>query len=231
MEKRCLIIDNNDQSAEIEKLVRDGKSKGLTIECYQFNVGSTFDVDLLTDGKISIEKVISEFKKRFKKVSFNLVAFDWDLSDPEINGLELLRQFEHSKLIRNTDKLLYTGLLADRLSSMLDAFKSDELTKTALLAHIKTLIKIDIKDFVGRENYEQDIIRLLEKSEDSIDLIIEGELRKFPELRFRNSFVSDHFNGKTFLEISEILENDDRLRNDFKREIIQQVIAYLTEQI
>jgi hypothetical protein len=231
MEKRCLIIDNDDQSAEIEKLKRDGKARGIQIECEQFNVGSTFDDVLLSDGKIDIGKVILEYKKRFKNQVFHLAAFDWDLSDEDVNGVELMRQFEHHKILKNTPKLLYTGLLEERLSAMLDEFKAGNLQKSALIRHIRILIKADIKDFVARENYEQDIIRLIEKTDETIDLIIEEELSKFPELKFKNSFTADIFNGKTFMDISSVLENDDRLRNDFKKEIIQQVIAYLTVKI
>ncbi|MBS1508039.1 MAG: hypothetical protein JSS79_15470 [Bacteroidetes bacterium] len=231
MEKRCLIIDNDDQSAEIEKLKRDGKARGIEIECEQFNVGSTFEDDLLSHGKIDIDKVVSEFRKRFKHQVFHLAAFDWDLSDEDVNGVELMRLFEHHKILKNTPKLLYTGLLEERLSTMLDEFKAGNVQKSQLKKHILILIKADIKDFVARENYEQDILRLIERTDETIDLIIEEELSKFPDFKFNNSFTSDNFKGKTFMEISSILENDDRLRNDFKKEIIQHVIAYLTIKI
>jgi hypothetical protein len=231
MKKKCLIIDNDDQTAEIEKLKRDGKAKGIYIECEQFNVGSTFDDGLLTAGKIDIDKVVSEFKRRFRHQTFHLAAFDWDLSDDTINGVELMRQFAHHRILRNTPKLLYTGLLEDKLGAMLDDFKVGKLSRNKLLAHIRTIIRADIRDFVGREKYEEDILRILEQSDETIDLIIEEELNKFPDLRFANSFTSKSFNGKTFIEISKILESEDRLRNDFKKEIIQQVIAYLTEKI
>lgn len=231
MEKRCLIIDNDDQTAEIEKLKRDGKAKGVYIECEQFNVGSTFNDELLTGGKIDIVKVVEAYKKRFKHQTFHLAAFDWDLSDDAINGVDLMRQLAHHKILRNTPKLLYTGLLEDKLGSMLDDFKNGNLTRNKLLAHIRTILRADIRDFVGRESYEEDILRILQQTDETIDLIIEEELNKFPDLKFANSFSSKNFNGKTFIEISKILESEDGLRNDFKKEIIQQVISYLTEKI
>lgn len=231
MEKRCLIIDNDDQSAEIEKMKRDGKAKGIYIDCQQFNVGSTFEDDLLTEGRIDIEKVVTAYKIRFKHQTFHLAAFDWDLSDDAINGVELMRQLEHNRILRNTPKLLYTGLLEDKLGTMLDEFKNGTLPKGKLLVHIKTIIKANIRDFVARERYEEDIIRLLQNTDETIDLIIEEELTRFPDLKFSNSFTSRSFNGKTFIEIAKILESEDLLRNDFKKEIIQQVIAYLTEKI
>lgn len=231
MNKRCIIIDNDDQSEVIEKLVRDAQSKGIQIECVQFNVGSTSENDLLTNGEIDIEKVVAEYRKRFKGQTFHLAAFDWDLSDDSIDGVELMRLLVHHKIFKNTPKLLYSGLLEEKLSAKLDDFKNDSLTKTELLNRIKILIKADIKDFVARENYEDDIIRILGGTDETLDLIIEEELNKFPELTFSNKFVSDNFKGKTFAEIASVLDEQDNLRNDFKKEIVQQVIAYLTEKI
>lgn len=231
MVKKCIIIDNEDQSEELEKLVRDAQKKGITVECAQFNVGSTFETELLTNGKIDVEKVVAEYKRRFAGTTFHLAAFDWDLSDDNIDGIELMRLLKHNKIFKNTPKLLYSGLLEEKLSSKIDDFKNDTLTKRELLDRIKTLINADIKGFVGRENYDADIIRILEGTDETLDLIIEEELAKFPELIFANKFVNDNFKGKTFQEISTILEEHDHLRNDFKKEIVQQVIAHLTESI
>lgn len=231
MIKRCIIIDNDDQAEEIKKLIRDAQVKGITIECEQFNVGSTFDNDLLSEGAIDIEKVITQYRRRFKGQTFHLAAFDWDLSDDKIDGVELMRLLSYHKIFRSTPKLLYSGLLEDKLSAKIDEFKNGGVTKKELLDRIKTLINADIKGFVARENYDVDIIRVLEGTDETLDLVIEQELGKFPEFVFSNRFTNKNFNTKTFAEIAEILERHDGLRNEFKKEIIQQVLAYLTEKI
>lgn len=231
MTKNCIIIDDEDQSEIIEKMVRDGRAKGITIGCQQFNIGSTFENDLLTDGEIDINKVVKEYKRRFKNQTFQLAAFDWDLSDPNIDGIELMRQLTHHKIFKNTPKLLYSGLLEDKLSSKIEEYKNNNLSKKDLLDRIKTLINADIKGFVGRENYDRDIIGILEKTDETLDLIIEEELNKLPDLIFSNKFVNENFKGKTFTEIAAVLEENAVLRNAFKKEIIQQVIAYLSETL
>lgn len=230
MRKNCIIFDNEDQSEEIEKLVREAKRKhGIKLYCEQFNVGSTSNIEFLTSGKIDINKVINEFKNRYRKgVEFHIAAFDWDLGDDVIDGVELIRHLNSHDILKNTPKLLYSGLLEDKISGQLDLFKKGNLKKDALLRRIKALIKIDIKDFVERENYDNDILTILKNSEDSLDLIIERELATLPNLIFKNSFVSPSFNGKTFNEISTIIGTDNRLKNKFKKEIIEQVISYLT---
>lgn len=227
MKKRCLIIDDQDQSQEIKKMIRDGKAiHGIELECEQFNVGSTFFDEVLTEGKIDITKVVSEFKKKFNGQTFQLAAFDRDLNDPAIDGVELIRQLTHHKILRHTPKVLYSSDLEGLISESIDNFNKEQLIK-----RIKTLVNNDIKGYFERDSYENDILRTLANDEETLDLVIEEELKKFPALVFKNVFVHDDFKNKTYDEIAIKLEEYTHLRNDFKKEIIQQVIAYLTEKI
>jgi len=231
MEKRCLIIDNEEQVSSIETIERLGRVRGLVVTCDEFNVGMLEKDEFFTDNRIDINKVIEQFIQKHKGFTYHLVAFDWDLGDEIINGVELIRKFQENKFLINTPKILYSGLLKNEISSLLERFRRDELTKPVLINWINTLVKIDVRNSVDRISYEQEIITQLTKTDETLDLIIEEELKKYPDLRFTNSFTSKGFNGKTFLQIATTIENDDLLRNDFKKEIIQQVIAYLTEKI
>ena len=224
MIKRCIIFDNEDQSESILKLVRDGKHIGIEIECEQFNVGSTELTEVLTNGEIDIEKVVKEFSNRFSTKTFHLAAFDWQLDD-KIDGVELIRQLTHYRILKNTPKIIFSGLLGDILKDILKSGDNKSQNK------LTTLVNGDIKGFFKREKYDNDILNILSTSDESVELIIEEELKKFPGLIFKNSFISKKFNGKTFLEIAEFLKDNDSMRNEFKKEIIQQVIAYLTEKI
>lgn len=227
MKKKCLIIDNDDQSQEIEKMIRDGKNKyGIELECEQFNVGNTAFDEVLTDGKIDPSKVISEFKKRFKNQTFHLAAFDRDLNDPNIDGVELIRQLTHYNQLKNTSKVIYSSDLEGLLSDSINQFNKEDLIK-----RIKTLVNNGIKGYYDRTTYEEDILRYLSNEDETLDLIIEDELRKFPFFKFNNAIPNDKFKNKTYEEIAEKLDEHTHLRNEFKKEIIQQVIAYLTEKI
>lgn len=223
--KKCIIFDNEDQSDSIEKLIRDGKNRGFIIECEQFNVGSPGLTEVLTNGEIDITKVIEEYKKKFRGQTFQLAAFDWQLDDDNIDGIELIRQLTHNKILKNTPKIIFSGLLNDILGKILKSVDSKNQEK------LTTLVNSDIRGFFKREKYDDDILNFLSTNEEHVDLIIEEELKKFPELVFKNIFSNKKFNGKTFLEIADFIENHDSMRNDFKKEIIQQVISYLTEKI
>jgi hypothetical protein len=230
MNKNCLIIDNTDQSATIERLISKGVKRGIIIDCDQFNVGSAVEDELLSqDGKIDIGKVVHKFRERYGEKAFHIVAIDWRLNDDNIDGVELIKNFTASHILKHTPKILYSGGLEQILTSKIGEFKKSQ-DQNALLIYIQTLIKNDFKDFVDRSEYEDDILRYLESMGESMDIIIEDEFKKFPDLKFKNIFVNKKFNGKTFMEISRILESDDKLRNNFKNEIIQQIIAYLTEE-
>jgi len=223
--KKCIIFDNEDQSEEIVKLIRDGHNQGIEIECEQFNVGSTEYTEVLTNGEIDISKVVQEFRRRFSGITFHLAVFDWDLNDEKINGIELIRQLNAVKILHKTPKIVISALLKSILS---DIVKSDEKNR---IKQLTLLVNSNIIEYHEREKYEQDIINYFLKNEESLDLILEEELKKFPTLVFQNSFVNRNFNGKTFQEVSDFIESDDKIRNDFKKELIQQVIAYLTEKI
>lgn len=227
MEKNCLIIDNEDQSDEIEGIIRKGKNKGFNINCYQFNVGSTRRDDLLNEAKaIDINKVITAFNQEFKGVPFHLIAFDWELSDETTNGIELIRQFQHHGIRKNTPKLLYSGVLKEQIASMLQEFKSEQRQEKQVVNWLNSLIRTPIVDFVDRPEYADTIVSILEKSNDPLEFHIESELRKLKDFEFKSVFPE--FAGKKYSEIADIIEADYHTGNRFKKEMINQLISYLT---
>lgn len=221
--RKCLIIDNEDQSEEIEKLIRDAKHNGVKLECEQFSIGNPAYDDVLTAGAIDINKVISEYKRRFNGKVFHLVAFDYDLEDKDINGVELIRKLKANNVFTNTPKIVYSGLMDEILKSTI----RDNTIDNAV-TRIKALIKNGVIDYLERDNRDIEIINFFKTNIESTDLIIEEELRKFPYMVFDQNFITEKLKGKTFIEIAEFIEQNDQIRNDFKKEIIQQTIAYLT---
>lgn len=234
--RTCLIIDNEDQTEEIEKLVRDARYQGIELTCFQFNVGNTAFSQFLTNGYIDIDKVISEFRLKFKKQEFNIVAFDWDLEDEKITGVELIRHFNHQKIIRFSPKIVYSGVLDDVLKKIIQdnleiKNKSKPVLKQNGVKQIKSLVRNKVFEYLDRDNRDSMILKFLKEDIQSTELIISQTLSKYPEFRFENNFINEKFNGKSFQEISDLLEANDILENEFKKEIIEQVISYLTEKI
>jgi len=223
--KNCLIIDNEDQTEEIEKLIRDAKHDGIDLTCEQFRIGDPEYVEVLTKGAIDISKVLAEYRRRFNGVVFHLVAFDYQLEDV-INGVELIRQLKANRIFRTTPIIVYSGLMDEILLTII----KDE-TKDNAVTRIKALVKNGVLDYLERDNRDFEIRKFFKTNIESTDLIIEEELKKFPELIFEQNFINEKLKDKTFIEIAEFLEANDQIRNEFKKEIIQQTIAYLTTKI
>lgn len=231
MKKKILIIDNEPQTEEIEKMTRDAHNMGIELECDQYNVGSTEETDLLDKGVLNIDKVIYEYKRRYKGKSYSLVACDWDLNDDNIDGIELLRQFKANNIWKHTPKMLYSGLLDEKLSEKLELYKSGKLSKDKLLSHIKLLINTDLRGFHKREDYDKHILAFLKDEEETLDIVVEDLLLKFPDFCFKGAWEHRTFSGKTFKEVADILSSDENLCKKFKRELIEECIAYLSKSV
>lgn len=227
MEKVCLLIDNVDQTSNIETIVREGKKKGLNIRCEQFNVGAPKRSDLLVEGRIQIDRVLDSFKKEFGGQTFDIMAFDWDLNDALINGVELIKQFEAAGLRKSTPKFLYSGELKDEIKTLFDKYKKEELSYQRAWGQIRTLVEIDIVDFKDREEYELAIVNYLSKSIPNLEHAIIRELRKNHTLIFNNTHPA--FKGKQLEEIAQILENDSPQGIKFALEIIERAVAHMIE--
>lgn len=119
MKRTCLIIDDEDQTEEIEKLVRDAKHQGIELTCFQFNVGNTGCTEFLSDGLIDIDKVVSQFNNQYRNFHFDIIAFDWHLDDENVTGVELIRKFAYYRLARFSPKIVYSGVLDDVIKKII----------------------------------------------------------------------------------------------------------------
>ncbi len=227
IKRTCLIIDDNDQSDEIESLARKAREMhGIDLTCHQFNVGNSSFTSVLTNGLIDKDKVVTEFKKKFGRSNFNIVALDYDLEDTNIKGTDLIRIFDHSKLLKNSPKMIYSGVLDSILK---DIIKDNTLDGS--VKKIKSMVRNKVIDYLDRDHFESQILKFLSEDPLASELIISNILSRHPDLVFENNFVNDKLVGKKYSEIAELLDNDIALDNEFKKEIIEQVIAYLTEKI
>lgn len=227
MEKQCLLIDNEKQSTSREKIIRLAKSRGLKVFVEEFNVGNPELKEVLEDGKIAIPKVLDHFKKKFRKYHFDLIAFDWSLDDENVDGVELIRQFQSQNLLKKSNAILYSGELTEAVKSYFDAYKNNTSTFSVNWKKIKTLIDTPIMGFFDRLNYEEKIVETLQNLNKTLDVehYLVRKLKENSELIFNN--ISPAFEGKTFGQIAEIIESENSQSQKFTQDLIDQSLAFL----
>lgn len=231
MDKQILVIDDDDQKNVIDELVREAEKKGINLMYQQFNVGSPNEPSLLTDGKIDVDKVKSSYKERFKKkgLVFDLIVCDWNLSDELIDGAELLRRLDTECFNHKTPRILYSSLLHEKLREQLDKYyQGDAAIKDAVVKYLASLINANYLAFVQREELKGTVLAHLRDSE-NLDFILEDTL-----LRYSDSVMAvghgHNLEGRTFADVAKLIQTNDEVSYDFKRDIIQEVIHYLTEK-
>lgn len=231
IKRTCLFIDDEKQDDVFPIIIGEGLKYNLDIKCYQFNVGNQERRDLLEDEEISLEKVINVFKREFLGIKIDLIAFDWNIGSG-IKGPTLIKHFNDNDVRKNVSKILYSGALEEEVQELCESYRNNtSMPFKTIWNQIKTLISTNTLDFVGKDNYEKKVVQLLKKVDDTFESSIEEELRKFPDFIFKSSFSNEHFKGKTFAEIADIVDGDKNLKNDLTMEITQQIMAYLTERI
>lgn len=231
MDKLILVIDDNDQTNVIEELVREADRQGVNLMYRQFNVGSPNEPELLTDGKIDVNKVKAAYKERFTKhgLKFNMIVCDWDLSDPDTDGAELLRRLSTECFNYKTPRILYSSLLREKLEEQLDKYdKDNDATKESVIKYIASLVNANYLAFVPREEMKVPVLAHLRDSE-NIDYILEDTLLRHPD--FVMAVGHGHnLEGHTFAEVAKLIHSNAEVNYDFKRNIIQEVVQYLTEK-
>lgn len=227
MTKQLLIVDNEDQSDAIDKINSIVKNKPFSINCLQFNVGLPDGNDVISaDGRIDMELVRKKYEKEFGFRRFHLIAFDFKLNDPNVDGVTIIKQFNAIGKTRKAKKILYSSELSEIVQDYLDGFRVN-IDYEDTWSKFKTLINIEILDFCKKEDYEAKAVSLIEKiSEQEDDFILE-ELRAHRELFFNNAI--EVFQDLSFDQIADKIENHDSEAVKFKRKLIQLAIAQLAQ--
>lgn len=230
MDKLILVIDDDDQKNVIEDLVREAKKKNINLMYRQFNVGSPKEPELMTDGMIDINKVKAAYKERFKNkgLVFNMILCDWDLSDEAIDGAELLRRMGSECFNPKTPRILYSSLLWQKIEEQLNKYdKENDEAKEPVIKYIASLINGNYLAFVSREELKVPVLRHICESE-SLDFLIEDTLLRYPDCVMAVGH-GHGLEGKSFSEVAKLIQNAE-VNYDFKRDIIQEVIQYLTHR-
>lgn len=228
MDKIILVIDDDDQKDELRLLEAIARKRGINLTCLQFNVGSPNEPELLTNGHIDIAKVKAAYTSRFKDKGyvFNMVVCDWGLSDAEIDGAELMRRMGNDCFSPKTPKVLYSGLLNEKVEEILNRYDpTNNVVKEQIIKYLVSLFNLNYLAFVERGRVRETVLGHL-KDDENLDFLLEDTLMKYPD-KVMAVGHNHSLEGKTFAEVARLLRSDEVVRYDFKRDLIQEVMDYL----
>lgn len=222
-ECNCVVIDDKrgfSTSALITNFLNQVyENNQIKINFYQLNPKEERFVD--ENGFIIRERIINELNSpKYLQQLVHLIVCDYDLTDDKINGFEVIRILR--KDIKTKKKiLLYSSNLSDVVDKIIQGEKEEVSDK------IIDLVNSNISAFCKRDQHLLDAIlkHLLEELVFSTDKFIESELYKYKDYKFK--LVYDKFENKSLGDIAEIIEKNRHEGEILKKEIVEQVIAYM----
>lgn len=226
MKYQLLIIDNDDQKEGIEKILQLVKQKPFTIECHQFNVGLPDGNQVIDEhGRISKKLIIDKFNETYSQRKFHMVICDFKLSDPDIDGIDVVKIFNSLSGTRKAKKLLYSSELNQIVQEYLDDYKKNESFDEAW-GKFKALINLEIIDFTKREEYEKRVVESIHKVVEVDNVNIVDILRDHKDLKFNDSIKT--YAGMTFGDIAELIEKKDSNSINFQKELMNAAITLIS---
>ena len=216
MKKRVLLIDNENIEPKLTELKR--KVKDADFE--QFNIGSAKLTEVLTDKRIDLEKVKTYFNEKFSTRKPHLICFDYELGPEDITGLDVLIALK--PLAGRAQFLFYSSKIREILGKILKKYRDGGIAEDKANTLLHTLITSKIEDFVGRGSELGDVINnILAKRRETLDDIFEDKIQEY------GSFKTNYFDCLEIRDIEHLLNEKDDLSLKFKRELVEQFVAYI----
>lgn len=222
--KRVLFIDDNKIDSIIEKLRKNLKRNGFTL---QEDILDLNDDHFKKKDENNPEKIVLDFvkikeflKDKFFNENIDVVVSDYDYSDPDIDGYKLIKWLKNvttseKKRIRRAQYYLYSA-------------KGDSIVeKIDSLEKVKSLVKIKLEDIFDRNNLPDELSSAIRKRDEAFLFLetILNQLEKYSEFEFNSVFPK--FKGKKLEEIAEEIDKDLPNGIEFQKALAELTIAHL----
>lgn len=177
----------------------------------------------LSDGNIIFDK--DKFVQDISNLEYfkNLdsIVCDYNLIKDVINGFEVIKIIKEINTTYKKQIILYSAQIKEVISNILTGSTFEDQKNS-----LTSLINCNI-EFIKREGYDQEVIKNIKKEK---EFDFEYELIKWFYKRDKDIFnyLFPKYQGKNFGEIAKELEGKTSDSVDFKKELIEQIIAYLS---
>ncbi len=219
MIKTCVIIDDFDQSEVFNTSIKETLHKmGYTVEGIIIDPSKNEFLD--DEANIDINKLTQKLEEEFKR-HIDIVATDFELSDNNVNGLSVVKLLREMR--PKVPIVIYSGKLNEVIQSVLGDYKSK--SNEELIRSISELIKLNISDFLGRDEYPNKVNQILVDKKINSSTILSKRIREYSDMTFKSCYPK--FQSKKLEHIANEIDKQTYSGLEFQEEIIEQVIAYL----
>lgn len=219
IKQRCLIIDEEEQSAIIADCQSMAQQNGFNVEFLYYNPKQK---DFLEekDGSTCIvfSKVKQNIKDKFLNQRIDIILCDYDFKAKGLDGFEFLRWLRNEKT--KTILILYSGK-----SDFENEFVKDNYSREP--KEVASIIRAKIDDIIPREDRKGVIFKKLQEEKSNLEFILENELYTNGDLIFQS--VYPHFKGLKLKDIANEISKSTTKGNLFKEHLIELSVAHMID--
>lgn len=222
IQRYLILIDENPQKDTLQSICNTLGKEGIDLVCKEYNPTEYSKRDL--DGNLDFDK--ERFEMDIQSLHFfksaNIILCDYNLIEGIINGYDIIKIIRDLKYSPKRKIILYSARIDDVISEILKDEKDFERQKESLT----NLIGYNI-EFIRRDGYDQEVFKFIRKEP---DFDFETELVKWFHKRDKDEFnyLFPKYKGKSFGEIAIELESKTTDSIEFKKDLVEQIIAYLS---
>lgn len=219
--KYLILVDEQAQRDTLGRLKTTLRDDGFNLIYTEIN---PTDYTKRNSGEISFDK--EKFEKHINDIEYfrqtDIILCDYNLIKDVINGYEIIRIIRNLKYNKNKKIILYSAKIDDIIHDIITRDNDFDVTKE----NLKNLINSNI-EFIRRDSYDSEVIKIIRK-EPEFDF--ENELTNWFYKRKDDTFcyLFPKYEGKSLGYIAEEIQQNSNESIAFKKELIEQIVAYLT---
>lgn len=221
IQKYLILVDEQSQNAVLQNIKEGLIKEGIELVFTEFN---PITYQKREDGDIIFD--IETFKADLLKLPYfrqlDSIVCDYNLIEDVINGFQIIKIIKSINPNYKKQVILYSAQIENVIEDIINTDNFD-LQKE----NLKSLIDCNI-DFRKRDrDYEQELIKHIKKER---EFSFEDELIKWFLLRKDDTFnfLFPKYEGKKFEEIATCLESKTSDSIEFKKDLVEQIISYLS---
>jgi hypothetical protein len=223
---KILLIDDNTLEEELELTKKTLAKNGIRVHETVILIDNEDFRKQVTMGKEELEfldekKIKGHFNDNgILQTSYDIVACDFNFSDDNYNGYELLtwiiNEARTKKLkIRNAKFIFYSGDI--------------EALENVAGRHVKRILPLKIDRLVDREHLPENLIKMSANLGTEVNLTQEF-LKLFDEHEHKFMKATyPHFNGLSLGQIRDEIESESVHSNRFLKALIEQTFAHMID--